>query len=72
MINVKRIQNLAWLYFQDGLKRHTLIGLIIFAFSAELSTLFFYNFVSRDIGRVANDFILSIGWLTGFIFILFY
>jgi len=67
-----RILSLGQLIAIDGLKRHALIGLIIFALAGEASGLVFFNFIPRDIGRATNDFLFSIAWVTGFIFLLFH
>ncbi len=67
-----RINALARLVILDGLRRHALIGLILFALAAITGGLVFFDFVPRDIGRASNDFLFSIIWLTGFIFLLFH
>lgn len=67
-----RIAALARLLVLDGLRRHALIGLIGLSLAAEAGGLFFFDFISRDIGRASSDFILSIAWLTGFIFLFFH
>ncbi|MFH0782008.1 MAG: hypothetical protein V2B20_08675 [Pseudomonadota bacterium] len=69
---VKRITALARLIVLDGLRRHALIGLILFALAGVTSGLLFFNFIPRDIGRASNDFLFSIIWLTGFVFLLFH
>jgi ABC-type transport system involved in multi-copper enzyme maturation permease subunit len=68
----KRIIALARLVILDGLRRHALIGLILFAMAALTGGLLFFDFIPRDIGRASNDFLFSITWLTGFIFLLFH
>lgn len=68
----KRITALARLVILDGLRRHALIGLILFALAALTGGLLFFDFIPRDIGRASNDFLFSITWLTGFIFLLFH
>lgn len=70
--NLQRINGLGWVTFLDGLRCNTLIGLIFLAIGAELSGLFFFDFISFDIGRASLDFILSVGWLVGLIFLLFH
>jgi len=69
---VRKIWSLARLVFIDGLRRHALIGLILLAFGLEAGGLLFFDFIPRDIGRASADFILSVGWLTGFLFLLFH
>lgn len=63
---------LARLVILDGLRRHALIGLILFAMAGVTGGLLFFDFIPRDIGRASNDFIFSIIWLTGFVFLLFH
>lgn len=67
-----RIKALARLVILDGLRRHALIGLILFALAGVSGGLLFLDFIPRDIGRASNDFFFSIIWLTGFIFLLFH
>jgi len=67
-----RIIALARLTIIDGLKRHALIGLILFSLAGEAGGLLFFDFIPRDIGRATNDFLFSISFLTGFIFLLFH
>lgn len=69
---VHRISALARLIILDGLRRHALIGLIIFALVGITGGLLFFDFIPRDIGRASNDFLFSITWITGFIFLLFH
>lgn len=69
---VKRIFALARLVTLDGLRRHALIGLVALALGIELSGLFFFAFVPRDIGRVLTDFVVTIGWCAGMVFLLFH
>jgi len=69
---LRRIRSLSRLIIIDGLRRHALIGLILFALAGEIGGLLFFDFIPRDIGRASNDFLFSISWLTGFIFLLFH
>lgn len=69
---LSRIRSLAWLIILDGLRRHALLGLFLFALACETGGLFFFDFIPRDIGRASNDFLFSISWATGFIFLLFH
>lgn len=69
---LRRIKALATLIILDGLRRHALIGLILFSLAGTTGGLLFFNFIPLDIGRAANDFVFSIIWLTGFIFLLFH
>ncbi len=67
-----RISALARLIILDGLRRHALIGLVLFALAGTTGGLLFFDFIPRDIGRATNDFLFSLTWLTGFIFLLFH
>jgi Cu-processing system permease protein len=68
----KRIFALARLVMVDGLRRHALLGLVVMALGIELSGLFFFAFVPRDIGRISADFVVTIGWCAGMVFLLFH
>lgn len=70
--SLRRIQALIRLIILDGLRRNALIGLVLFAMAGIAGGLFFFDFIPRDIGRASNDFLFSIFWLTGFIFLLFH
>jgi Cu-processing system permease protein len=67
-----RIAAVARLVVLDGLRRHALLGLVVLAVAAQLGAFFFFDFIPRDIGRASADFILSIAWLAGFIFLFFH
>jgi ABC-type transport system involved in multi-copper enzyme maturation permease subunit len=69
---IGRIGALARLVLLDGVRRYALLGLVALALAVELSGLFFFAFVPRDIGLVATDFIVSAGWATGMIFLFFH
>ena len=69
---MRKITSLARLVLLDGLRRHALIGLVLLAFALEAGGLLFMDFIPRDIGRASADFVLSVGWLTGFLFLLFH
>jgi len=69
---LRNLSSLARLVLLDGLRRHALIGLILLAFGLEAGGLLFMDFIPRNIGRASADFILSVGWLTGFLFLLFH
>lgn len=68
----RRVAALARLIILDGLRRHALIGLVLFALTGITGGLLFVDFIPRDIGRASNDFLFFISWLTGFIFLLFH
>ncbi|MDF1615700.1 hypothetical protein [Desulfurivibrio dismutans] len=67
-----RIGALSRLVLLDGLRRHALIGLVILAVAGQLGALFFIDFIPRDIGRAAADFVLSMAWFAGLIFLFFH
>jgi ABC-type transport system involved in multi-copper enzyme maturation permease subunit len=69
---LRKIWSLAQLVLIDGLRRHALIGLVFLSFGLEIGGLLFFDFIPRDIGRASADFILSVGSLTGFLFLLFH
>ncbi len=69
---MKRILALARLVLLDGLRRHALKGLIALSITAQIGAFFFFDFIPRDIGRASGDFILSVAWLSGFIFLFFH
>ena len=63
---------LAKLVLIDGLRRHALQGLMALALGVVLSGLFFFAFVPRDIGRVLVDFVVTVGWFAGMVFLFFH
>jgi len=69
---LRQIAALAQLIILDGLRRHALLGLFLFALACETGGLLFFDFIPRDIGRASNDFLFSISWITGFLFLLFH
>ncbi|MCL2790466.1 MAG: hypothetical protein FWD79_07455 [Desulfobulbus sp.] len=69
---LRKIWALARLVCLDGLRRHALIGLVFLSVGLEVGGLVFFGFIPRDIGRASGDFILSMGWLTGLLFLLFH
>jgi len=69
---LKRIIALARLVLLDGLRRHALMGLIVLSVAAQAGALLFFDFIPRDIGRASSDFILSVAWVSGFIFLFFH
>ena len=70
--SINRILALAWLTILDGLRRHALLGLVTLSLAAQASGLFFFDFISRDIGRASSDFIFSISWFSGCLFLFFH
>lgn len=70
--SIRRILALSRLVILDGVRRHALIGLTLFALAGIVGGLVFVDFIPRDIGRATNDFFFSILWLTGLIFLFFH
>lgn len=69
---MKRIYAIARLVSVDGLRRNALIGLVLLSLAIELSGLFFFSFVPRDICRVLSDFVVTVGWSAGMVFLFFH
>lgn len=70
--SLKRISALSKIVLIDGLRRHALLGLIALSVAAQAGALLFFDFIPKDIGRASNDFILSLAWLSGCIFLFFH
>jgi hypothetical protein len=70
--SINNIVALARIILIDGLRRHALIGLLLLALSAEAGGLLFFDFIHKDIGRASTDFIFSVSWIVGFIFLFFH
>ena len=69
---MNRIIALAHITFLSGLRRNAVWGLCLFALLLEVCGVLFMDFFGRGLGRVICDFQLSIMWLAGMLFILFY
>jgi len=69
---VHRITSLARIIFLDGLRRHALAGLILLALAAEASGMLFMDFFGHDVGRASSDFLFSVMWMAGLLFLLFH
>lgn len=67
-----KLLSVARLVLLDGFRRRALLGLIVLAICLEIGGLLFIDFIPREIGRASVDFVLSVGWLTGFLFLLFH
>ena len=70
--SLQRIWSIAHLVLLDGLRRHALIGLVIMALFCQFGGLFFFGFIPRDIARASSDFVFSVSWLAGMVFIFFH
>jgi Cu-processing system permease protein len=71
-VSIRKIAALARIILIDGLRRHALIGLLVLALAAEGGGLVFFDFIHKDIGRASTDFIFSVSWIMGFIFLFFH
>lgn len=69
---LRKISAVARLEILGGLRRYAILGLVLLAFALEVGGLLFMDFIPRDIGRASADFILTIGWFTGLLFLLFH
>jgi len=67
-----RILAVSRVIYLDGVRRYTLLGLLIFFVLAESSGLMFLDFFGHDVGRASSDFLFSIMWLAGLVFLLFH
>ena len=70
--SLKRIAALARIILIDGMRRYALIGLLALSLATEAAGLLFFDFIPRDIGRASSDFLFSVSWLAGFVFIFFH
>ena len=70
--SIRRIWALAGITVLDGVKRNAFIGMLLFALAGQLSGMLFFEFIPKEIGRVANDLTFSVSFLVGFVFILFH
>lgn len=69
---LSKLWAVARLEILGGLRRYAIVGLVFLAFVLETGGLLFMDFIPRDIGRAAVDFILTVGWFTGMLFLLFH
>ncbi len=49
-----------------------MLALVVLCLAAEAGALLFFDFIPRDIGRASNDFIFSIAWISGLLFLFFH
>lgn len=70
--SIKRVSALGRIILIDGMRRYALIGLVVLALAGEAGGLLFFDFIHRDIGRASTDFIFSVSWVAGFIFLFFH
>ncbi|MDL2286529.1 hypothetical protein LJC24_03765 [Desulfococcaceae bacterium OttesenSCG-928-F15] len=71
-MQLKNIFALAALMTRYGLRNNVILGLVLVSFFLQACALFFFNFVPRDIGMVTSDYVVSIGWIGGMLFIFFH
>ena len=69
---LQRIWSVANLVVVDGMRRHALIGLVVMALLCQGTGLFFFGFIPRDIARASSDFVISVSWLAGMVFVFFH
>lgn len=67
-----RVFSLAHIVILDGIRRNAMLGLLLFACVAELSVFYFFQFIPRGIGQASADFVLSIAFLIGLLFLFFH
>jgi len=67
-----RILAIAQVIYLDGKRRHTILGLLAFSILAESSGLLYLDFFGRDVGRASSDFLFSIMWLAGLVYLMFH
>lgn len=67
-----RTAALGRIIFLDGLRRHALVGLVLLSLAAEASGFLFMDFFGRDIGRASSDFLFSVMWAGGLLFLFFH
>jgi len=72
MFSVHRIASLARIIFLDGLRRHALIGLVLLSLAAEAGGMLFMDFFGHDVGRASSDFLFSVMWMAGLLFLFFH
>lgn len=68
----RKLWAVAWLEILGGLRRYAILGLLLLAFGLEVCGLIFMEFIPRDIGRATADFVLTIGWFAGLLFLFFH
>ncbi len=71
-MNLNHLYAVIYITFMDGLRKRSIIGLIIFAAMMIVGGTLFMDFFGRDIGKASIDYLFSIMWLCGFIFLLFH
>jgi len=72
LLSTHRIISLARIIFLDGLRRHALAGLILLALGTEASGMLFMDFFGHDVGRASSDFLFSVMWMAGLLFLFFH
>jgi len=72
LLSMYRIISLARIIFLDGMRRHALAGLILLALGTEASGMLFMDFFGRDAGRASSDFLFSVMWMAGLLFLFFH
>lgn len=55
-----------------GMRRYAILGLLLLSFGLEVAGLLFMDFIPREIGRATADFVLTVGWFAGALFLFFH
>ena len=55
-----------------GMRRYAILGLVLLSFGLEVAGLIFMDFIPREIGRATADFVLTVGWFAGMLFLFFH
>jgi len=67
-----QILALSKIIFLSGFRKHAVWALCVFAVLFEVTGIFFIDFFGRDLGRIVVDFLFTIMWSAGMLFVLFY
>ena len=71
-MRAKSISALSRITFLEGLRRHSVHGLLALGVLAEIGGLFFMDFIGRDVGRACSDYSFSVMWIIGALFLFFH
>jgi len=69
---MNQILALTSILFTSSLRRHAVWGICALAISMEVFSIVFIDFFGRNIGTIMTDFQLSVMWISGLVFVLFY
>jgi len=71
-LHVDRMISVAEITFLDGLRKHTVMALVVLALILEVCGVVFMDFFGHDVGRASSDFLVSVIWLSGMLFLYFH